>query len=71
LSDKASVLSEIAFGEFDHQTFTVDLERFLLHYEFNDYLKVSLAVQQAGTFDGVLTAEPRTCARARFSSEIM
>ncbi len=29
LNDKASVLSEIALGEFDDQTFTVDLERFL------------------------------------------
>jgi hypothetical protein len=48
ISDRASVLSEIAFGEGDHQTFTVDLERFLLQYEFNDHLKISFGRYQTG-----------------------
>jgi hypothetical protein len=48
LNDKASVLSEIALGEFDDQTFTVDLERFLLKYEFNDHLKMSFGRYQSG-----------------------
>jgi hypothetical protein len=48
LGDKTSVLAEIAFGELDHQTFNVDLERFLLHYEFSDYLKMSFGRYQTG-----------------------
>ena len=48
VSDKASFLSEIAFGEGDHQTFGVDLERFLLQYESNDHLKISLGRYQTG-----------------------
>ena len=48
LGDKASVLSEIAFGELDHQTFSTDLERFLLLYEFNDHLKMSFGRYQTG-----------------------
>ena len=48
ISDKASVVSEIAFGETDHQTFNVDLERFLLKYDFHDYLKISLGRYQTG-----------------------
>ncbi len=48
MSDKASVLSEIAVGELDHQTFNVDLERFLLQYEFSDYLKMSFGRYQTG-----------------------
>lgn len=48
ISDKTSVLSEIAFGELDHQTFNVDLERFLLQYEFNDHLKMSFGRYQTG-----------------------
>ena len=48
VSDKASVLAEIAFGELDHQTFNVDLERFQVHYEFSDYLKVSFGRYQTG-----------------------
>jgi hypothetical protein len=48
ISDKASVLSEIAFGEGDAQTFNVDLERFLLNYEFNDHLKMSFGRYQTG-----------------------
>ena len=41
INDKASVLSEIVFGEEDAQTFNVDLERVLLKYDYNDYLKMS------------------------------
>jgi hypothetical protein len=48
IGDRASVLSEIAFGEGDHQTFNMDLERFLLHYEFNDHLKISFGRYQTG-----------------------
>jgi hypothetical protein len=48
VSDKANILSEIAFGEGDHQAFNVDLERFLLQYEFNDHLRVSLGRYQTG-----------------------
>ncbi len=48
VSDKASVLSEIAFAEDDHQTFNVSLERFLLQYEFNDHLKMSFGRYQTG-----------------------
>jgi hypothetical protein len=48
INDKASVLSEIAFGEGDHQTFNVDLERFLLQYAFNDHLKISFGRYQTG-----------------------
>jgi hypothetical protein len=48
ISDKASVLSEIAFGETDDQNFNVDLERFLLKYDFNDHLKISLGRYQTG-----------------------
>jgi hypothetical protein len=60
VSDKASVLSEIAFGESDHQTFTVDLERFLLQYEFNDYLKMSFGRYQTGL--GYYNSEFRSAA---------
>jgi hypothetical protein len=48
ISDKASVLSEIAFGETDDQNFNVDLERFVLKYDFNDLLKMSLGRYQTG-----------------------
>ena len=48
VSDKASVVAEIAFGEGDHQTFSVDLERFLLLYEFSDHLKMSFGRYQTG-----------------------
>ena len=48
VGDKADVVSEIAFGEGDHQTFNVDLERFLLHYEVNDHLKLSFGRYQTG-----------------------
>jgi hypothetical protein len=48
VSDKTNVLSEIAFGEGDQQTFNVSLERFLLQYEFNDHLKMSFGRYQTG-----------------------
>jgi len=48
ISDKASVVSEIAFGEGDAQSFNVDLERFLLKYDFNDHLKMSFGRYQTG-----------------------
>jgi hypothetical protein len=41
INDKASVLSEIVFGEGDAQTYGVDLERFLLKYDYNDRLRMS------------------------------
>jgi len=48
MSDKSSVVAEVAFGELDHQTFSVDLERFLVHYEFSDYFKMSFGRYQTG-----------------------
>jgi hypothetical protein len=41
INDKTSVLSEIVFGEGDAQSFSVDLERVLLKYDYNDHLKMS------------------------------
>jgi hypothetical protein len=41
INDKASVLSEIVFGEEDAQAFSIDLERVLLKYDYNDHLKMS------------------------------
>lgn len=41
INDKASVLSEIVFGEGDAQAYGVDLERFLLKYDYNDRLRMS------------------------------
>ena len=48
INDKASVVSEIAFGETADQNFNVDLERFLLKYDVNDHLKMSLGRYQTG-----------------------
>jgi hypothetical protein len=48
ISDKASVLSEIAFGEGDAQKFDVDLERVLLKYDYNDHLRMSFGRYQTG-----------------------
>lgn len=42
INDKASVLSEMVFGEEDAQSFGVDLERVLFKYDYNDHLKLSL-----------------------------
>jgi hypothetical protein len=48
ISDKASVLSEIAFGEGDAQKFDVDLERVLFKYDYNDHLRTSFGRYQTG-----------------------
>src|SRR5580692_4668201 len=48
ISDKASVLSEIAFGEGDAQKFDVDLERVLFKYDYNDHLRMSFGRYQTG-----------------------
>lgn len=46
LTNKSSVLAEIAFKEGDAQGFSVDLRRLLLKYDFNDHLKLSLGRYQ-------------------------
>ena len=48
ITDKASVLSEIVFGEEDAQRFGVDLERVLFKYDYNDHLRMSLGRYQTG-----------------------
>ena len=48
INDKASVLSEIAFGEGDAQKFDVDLERVLFKYDYNDHLRMSFGRYQTG-----------------------
>jgi hypothetical protein len=48
INDKASVLSEIVFGEDDAQKFGVDLERILLKYDYNDHLRMSLGRYHTG-----------------------
>jgi hypothetical protein len=48
INDKASVLSEIVFGEQDAQTFGVDLERVLFKYDYNDHLRMSFGRYQTG-----------------------
>jgi hypothetical protein len=46
LTDKASVLSEIIFEEGDAQSYSVDLRRMLLKYNYNDRLKFSFGRYQ-------------------------
>jgi hypothetical protein len=46
MSDKASVLSEIVFGEQDAQKFGVDLERVLFKYDYDDHLRMSFGRYQ-------------------------
>jgi hypothetical protein len=46
LTDKTSVLSEIAFGEGDAQSYKVDLRRLLLKYDYNERWKMSLGRYQ-------------------------
>jgi len=46
ISDKASVLSEIVFGEEDAQKFAADLERVLFKYDYNDHLRMSFGRYQ-------------------------
>ena len=48
INDKASVLSEIAFGEGEAQTFGVDLERVLFNYDYNDHLRMSFGRYHTG-----------------------
>lgn len=48
INDKASVLSEITFGEGDAQSFSVDLERVLLNYNYNDHLRMSFGRYHTG-----------------------
>jgi hypothetical protein len=48
ISDNASVLSEIAIGEGDAQSFTVSLERVLLNYDYNDHVRMSFGRYQTG-----------------------
>jgi hypothetical protein len=48
INDKASVLSEIVFGEGDAQSYGVDLERFLLKYDYNDHLRMSFGRYHTG-----------------------
>jgi hypothetical protein len=46
LTNKASVLAEIIFEEGNAQSYTVDLRRMLLKYDYNDHLKVSFGRYQ-------------------------
>jgi hypothetical protein len=48
INDRASVLSEIVFGEQDAQQYGVDLERVLLKYDYNDHLRMSFGRYQTG-----------------------
>src|SRR3984893_2687776 len=48
ITDKASVLAEIVFGEEDAQKFGIDLERVLLKYDYNDHLKLSFGRYHTG-----------------------
>jgi hypothetical protein len=46
ISDKASVLSEIAIGEGDAQSYKIDLVRGLFNYKYNDHLRMSFGRYQ-------------------------
>src|SRR5258706_9375224 len=48
INDKASVLSEIVFGEKDGQQFSVDLARVLFKYDYNDHLRMSFGRYHTG-----------------------
>ncbi len=48
INDKASVLSEVVFGEEQAQTFSVDLERVLFKYDYNDHLRMSFGRYHTG-----------------------
>jgi hypothetical protein len=60
INDKASVLSEIVFGEEDAQKYGIDLERVLLKYDFNDHLRMSFGRYQTGI--GYYNTQPSTAA---------
>jgi hypothetical protein len=49
LTAKSMVLSEVVFSETPEQEFEVDVERLLLKYDFNDYLKLSFGRFHTGT----------------------
>jgi hypothetical protein len=48
IGEKASALSEMVIEEGDAQSYTVDLRRLLLKYDYNDHLKISLGRYQTG-----------------------
>jgi hypothetical protein len=48
INEKARVLSEIVFGEGDAQSFSVDLERVLLKYDYSDHLRISFGRYHTG-----------------------
>lgn len=49
LTSQAMVLSEVVFSETPDQEFEVDVERLLLKYDFNDYLKLSFGRYHTAT----------------------
>lgn len=49
LTPKASVLSEVVFSETSEKEFELDVERLLLKYDFNDYLKLSFGRYHTAT----------------------
>ena len=49
LTSRAMVLSEVVFSENAQQEFEVDVERLLLKYDFNDYLKLSFGRYHTST----------------------
>ena len=48
ISEKASVLAEIVFGQGDAQSFSIDMERILFKYDHNDHLKLSFGRYHTG-----------------------
>jgi hypothetical protein len=48
LTQKTSILAELDFQEGDAQSFTFDLRRMLLKYDFNDHLRASFGRYQIG-----------------------
>jgi hypothetical protein len=59
ISDKASVLAEIVFGEEDAQKFGVDLERVLFKYDYTDHLRMSFGRYHTGI--GSISRSYRPC----------
>ena len=48
ITDRASVLAEVVFEEGDAQSFSVNLQRMLLKYDYNDNLKMSFGRYHTG-----------------------
>ena len=48
ISEKASVLAEIAIGQGDAQSFNIDMERALFKYDYNDHLRLSFGRYHTG-----------------------